>query len=211
MNEYWTKAWEAQKKEQLSRTSVKESDWKAAGRKTKANPNKEDSNWWYTNGAVMVDNWIAWRNGSHPWVLWEPTPGTPAIELGINPVWNDVPVQMHIDRVMINPDGELVVIDIKTGSRNPSSDLQLAFYAAGIETMFGVRPKYGAYWLGRHGGIKELVDLDAYPSENIIELVTMFDTARKASLFMPNLNHCVMCGVKASCKWNIKRIEIEDE
>lgn len=211
MSIYWDKAWTKLQAEQLEKTGIDQGKWKASGRKTKANPNKEDGQWWSVNGKEMVDRWIEWRNGSHSWTLWEPTPGTPAIELALNPIWNDVPVQMHIDRVMINPDGELVVIDIKTGSRNPSSDLQLAFYAAGIESIFGIRPRYGAYWLGRSGGIKELINLDMYPSEDIIELVTKFDKARKAELFMPNLNHCVMCSVKESCKWNIKRIEIEDE
>jgi hypothetical protein len=89
--------------------------------------------------------------------------------------------------------------------------LQLAFYAAGIEEQYGIRPKWGAYWMGRNGGIKELVDLDAYPKDMIIELVTKFDAARKAELFMPNLNHCVMCSVKDKCKWNKKRIEEIDE
>jgi hypothetical protein len=211
MINYWDKAWSYAISQQKSRSDVASTEWKAGGRKTKDYPDKENSTWWENNGPLMVNRWIEWRNGSHPYVIWEPVPGIPAIELSTTPIWNDVPVQMHIDRVMINPDGELVVIDLKTGSRSPSSDLQLAFYAAGIEEEYGIRPKWGAYWMGRNGGIKELVDLDAYPKDMIIELVTKFDTARKAELFMPNLNHCVMCSVKDKCKWNKKRIEEIDE
>lgn len=207
----WTDAWEETLSQQKKRSSIAPDNWKAGGRKTKANPNKEDDRWWQENGPVMVDRWIAWRNGDHPLKLWEPTPGVPAIELALNPIWNDTPVQMHLDRVMVNPDGELIVIDLKTGSRNPTSDLQLAFYAAGMDTIFGIRPKWGAYWMGRSGGIKELVDLDEYTTESIIELVTKFDRARKADLFLPNLNHCIMCNVKDSCKWNKKKIEDTDE
>lgn len=212
MNKYWEEAWEEQKTMQFTKTGINPTEWKASGRATKANPNKEDGDWWNVNGSAMVDNWMAWRNGMHPWVMWQPTPGVPAIELGLTPIWNDVPVQMHIDRVMINPDGELVVIDIKTGARNPTSDLQLAFYAAGMEEIFGIRPQYGAYWMGRQGGIKELINLDRYPKETIIELVTKFDAARKAEIFLPNLNHCVMCSVKEECKWYQKdtRSEMED-
>jgi hypothetical protein len=205
MIDFWTKAWDETLKQQQKQSNYPVSDWKAGGRKTKANPDKENDIWWKSNGPIMVERWIAWRNGEHPYVLWEPTPGTAAIELGLNPIWNGVPVQMHIDRVMINPNGELVVIDLKTGSRNPTSDLQLAFYAAGIESIFGVRPKWGAYWMARNGGIKELVDLDEYTTESIIELVTKFDKARKDDIFLPNLNHCVMCNVKDYCKWNKKR------
>lgn len=204
MNKYWDKAWTENVAEQSKKTSVNQALWKASGRKTKAYPDKENNIWWETNGPEMVDRWIEWRNGEHPYQIWQPVAGQPAIELGINAVWNNVKVQMHIDRVMVNPDGELLVLDLKTGSRSPSSDLQLAFYAAGIESIFGIRPKWGAYWLARQGGIKELVDLDAYSTEMIIELVTKFDTARKAELFLPNLNHCVMCSVKDHCKWNKK-------
>lgn len=204
MNKYWDAAWAAQQQEQLTKTGVDQAQWRASGRATKANPNKEDGDWWNVNGSAMVDSWIAWRNGTHPLVLWEPQPGVPAIELALTPIWNDIPVQMHIDRVMINEDGELIVVDIKTGARTPSSDLQLAFYAAGMEEMFGIRPRYGAYWMGRTGQTDELIDLDYISKEDIIDIVTKFDTARKAELFMPNLNHCVMCNVKNECKYKRK-------
>jgi len=204
MNKYWDAAWAAQQQEQLTKTGVDQAQWRASGRATIANPNKEDGDWWNVNGAAMVDSWIAWRNGTHPLVLWEPQPGVPAIELALTPIWNDIPVQMHIDRVMINPDGELIVLDIKTGVRTPSSDLQLAFYAAGMEEMFGIRPRYGAYWMGRTGQTDELIDLDYISKDDIIEIVTKFDTARKAELFMPNLNHCIMCNVKNECKYKRK-------
>lgn len=206
MNQYWEEAWQYQINERLIESGINQEEWKASGRKTKANPNKEDGIWWQNNGPEMVDRWIAWRNGEHPYKIWEPIQGRPAIELGVTPIWNNVAVQMHIDRVMVNEDGELLIVDLKTGSRNPSSDLQLAFYAAGIEATFGIRPKWGAYWMGRTGGIKELVDLDNYTTDMIVELVTKFDTARKADIFLPNLNHCVMCSFKDNCKWN-KKVE----
>ena len=204
VNKYWEAAWAAQQAEQLTKTGVNQAQWKASGRATKANPNKEDGDWWNTNGSEMVDSWITWRNGTHPLTMWEVQPGVPAIELALTPIWNDIPVQMHIDRVMINPDGELIVLDIKTGVRTPSSDLQLAFYAAGMEEMLGIRPRYGAYWMARSGQTSELIDLDYFSKDDIIEIVTKFDQARKAELFIPNLNHCIMCNVKDQCKYKRK-------
>ena len=204
MNKYWEAAWAAQQEEQLIKTGVDQAKWKASGRATKANPNKEDGAWWNVEGSKMVDSWIEWRNGTHPLVLWEVQPGVPAIELGLTPIWNDIPVQMHIDRVMVNPDGELIVLDIKTGVRTPTSDLQLAFYAAGMEEMLGIRPRYGAYWMARTGQTSELIDLDYFNKDDIIEIVSKFDQARKAELFIPNLNHCIMCNVKEQCKYKRK-------
>jgi hypothetical protein len=200
MNKYWKKAWLKQYSEQFERYGIEDSKWKAAGRVTKANPNKEDGKWWEANGEKMVDNWIAWRNGQSGWVLWDYN-GTPAVELSVNPVWNDVQVQMHIDRVMVTPDGELVVLDIKTGSRTPTSDLQLAFYAAGMEEVLGVRPKWGAYWMAREGITSQLIDLDNFPKEYIVDIVSQFDTARKSGIFIPNFSHCVMCNLKDKCKY----------
>lgn len=200
MNKYWQEAWDRLQQQQLTNTNINQSEWKAAGRATKANPNKEDGTWWTTNGSTMVDSWITWRNGTSKWKIWEYN-GVPAIELSIQPVWNDIPVQMHIDRVMVTPEGELVVLDIKTGSSKPKSDLQLAFYAAGMEEVLGMRPQYGTYWMARDGGIGELVNLDKYPKSDIIDIVTKFDTARKQELFIPNFNHCVMCGLITECKW----------
>jgi len=200
MTDYFIDAWNKQVSDQSKKTDVDQSEWRAAGRVSKANPNKEDGNWWLTNGAKMFDNWVAFRNGSNGWRLWEHN-GVPAIEIGMTPIWNDVPVQMHLDRVMVNPDGELVVLDIKTGSRTPTSDLQLAFYAAGMEEMLGVRPRWGAYWMAREGIVSEMIDLDKYTKEDIISIVTQFDTARKQSIFLPNFSHCVMCNLKTKCKW----------
>lgn len=199
MNKYWDDAWTKQKAEQVLKTPIDQALWKAAGRSSKANPNKEDDVWWYANGSDMVDNWITWRTNT-PLKLWVHN-GIPAIELGLTPIWNGIPVQMHLDRVMQLENGDLVVLDIKTGSRTPSSELQLAFYAAGMEELLGVRPKYGAYWMGRTGMTSELIDLDYFPKEAIVDIVTKFDTARKAELFMPNLSHCIMCGVKDHCKY----------
>jgi len=200
MTKYWDEAWAKVQREQLDKTKIHPSEWKAAGRATKANPNKEDGAWWTTNGKEMVDSWINWRKNV-AWKIWEAQPGVPAIELALTPIWNDIPVQMHIDRVMVTPEGELVVLDIKTGSRTPSSDLQLGFYAAGLEAMLGVRPQYGAYWMAREGSIGEMIDLNKYTLDVIIDLVTKFDTARKHEIFLPNLNHCVMCGLTKDCKW----------
>lgn len=197
---YFSPVWSKLQQEQLQKTGIPASDWKAAGRATKANPNKEDGTWWSVNGSLMFDAWVNWRQTSH-WKIWEASPGVPAIELGLTPIWNDVPVQMHIDRVMVTPEGELVVLDIKTGASQPKSELQLAFYAAGMEELVGVRPKYGAYWMAREGNILGLIDLDKYPKSDIVDIVTKFDNARKQEIFLPNFNHCVMCGVSKDCKW----------
>ena len=97
MNKYWEAAWAAQQAEQLKNTGVSQKDWKASGRATKANPNKEDGDWWNVEGSKMVDSWISWRNGTHPLTMWEVQPGVPAIELGLTPIRiNHYSIDVHL-------------------------------------------------------------------------------------------------------------------
>ena len=60
---YFDTAWDKVYSEKVSRTTIPEEDWKASGRATKANPDKENKDWWLKNGPLMVDKWIAWRGG----------------------------------------------------------------------------------------------------------------------------------------------------
>ena len=200
----WKDAWEHNKVSQFVSTGQEEALWRAAGRATKANPNKEDGSWWEENGRKMLERWKTWRTGTNGWSLWVTPEGIPAIELGLNPTIAGVRVQMHIDRVMVNPEGEMVIVDLKTGQRVPSSDLQLAFYAVGLEMQFGIRPKYGTYWMARDGVTSPVVDLDFYTIDKIEEIVAQFDKARKEGIFVPNFSHCKMCDLVDKCKWTNK-------
>jgi len=182
-------------------------DVRAGGRATKAFPNKEDSSWWMENGPKFVESWINFRNDSG-WQI-AVVNGTPAIEIGITVELGGVPVQMHIDRVMAMPneDGGAVtrdnfaIVDLKTGANPPKSDLQLAFYAAGMEKALGFRPRWGGYWMARQGSLGFLADLDDYPLEMVEDLIGQFRKARDHKVFLPNMSHCNMCAVVEYCKY----------
>ena len=178
----------------------KPEDIRAGGRATKEYPNKEDGTWWLKHGPLMVDRWVDWRSNSG-WQIWNTPDGIPAIELGMMVEMAGVPVKMSIDRVMVTPEGELVVLDIKSGSRTPQSDLQLAFYAAGLDLAYGIRPKFGTYWMARTGIASSFIDLDVMPTYKIVDMVRMFDSTRRQGLFIPNFKHCTICPFTAVCEW----------
>lgn len=192
--------------EQVTKSGKLLTEFRAGGRATKAYPNKEDYSWWVDNGQDMVQRWVEWRDGSG-WEFFEPQPGVPAIELGMNVNLEGVNIKMFLDRVMINGDGELVILDLKTGSRTPSSDLQLGFYAMGLEKTFGIRPKWGTYWMARTGTTTELVDLDHYSTEMITEIVGKFKIAQTNGVFLPNFNHCQMCNVVEYCRFKTPNVK----
>lgn len=200
--ELWEEVFLAETERMKADTNVPVEQWKSGGRVSREWPNKEDAAWWAAKGPDMVRSWIAWRvNG---WHLWEPVEGRKAIELDVGINLNDTHVRMIIDRVFVTPDGEIVIIDIKSGSRTPSSDLQLAFYAAGVEKAFGIRPRYGAYWMARTGTTSPLIDLDNMPTDSVTRMVDMFDIARNQGLFLPNFSNCNYCSVIDHCDWRKK-------
>ena len=191
-NELWTKAWAKETKD-LDLTTAR-----VAGRVTKANPNKEDATWWNEQGPLWVEQYIQWRKANKNWKLWKTPQGAKAIELELNPIIADVPVKMVIDRVF-EVDGELVIVDLKTSSRRPASDLQLGFYKVGLEKMLGVTVNQGNYWMSRDAGTGEMIDLSRYTLDMLEYLVSGFDKARQAGIFLPNLSSCSYCGLTEHC------------
>jgi putative RecB family exonuclease len=195
----WEEAWK------LSKGDIDLTNARVGGRATKANPNKEDVDFWQTAGPRWVDGYIAWRKTNPDWKIWTAPDGNPGIELGLTPVVGDVAVKMIIDRVFeIN--GELVIVDLKTSQNTPTSSLQLGFYKLGIEQTFGIEVKWGTYYMSRGNNVSEMVDLSEYTYDKMEYLIKTFDKARKEAIFLPNTNSCqYMCGLTEYCQFSIKK------
>jgi len=194
MNDLWLKAWNKET-EGLDLNTARR-----AGKSTIANPNKEAGFWWDTNGSIWVDNYILWRKNNPNWKIWTTPQGVRAIELELNPVIAGVPVKMVIDRIF-EVDGKLVIVDLKTSARRPTSDLQLGFYKIGVQMMLGVEVNLGNYWMSRESGTGEMIDLSRYTQDTLEYFVDGFDKARKAGIFLPNLQSCSYCGLKQHCQF----------
>ena len=188
----WIDAWKAETKD------LNLDNARVAGRATKANPNKEDATWWNTQGPIWVEQYIMWRKNNPEWKIWRTPQGVRAIELELNPVIADVPVKMVIDRVF-EVNGELVILDLKTSARRPTSFLQLGFYKIGLEQTFGVKVNLGNYWMSREAGTGEMIDLSSYTYDKLEYMVAGFDKARKSGIFLPNLSSCSFCGLTEHC------------
>ena len=191
-NAYWDIAWLKETKDlDFSKARV-------AGRSTKANPDREDAVWWMNQGSIWVDNYIMWRKNNPDWKIWRTPEGAKAVEIELNPVIADVPVKMVIDRVF-EVNGQLVIVDLKTSARRPISDLQLGFYKVGLEMQFGIEVNLGNYWMSREAGTGEMIDLSRYTLSMLEYMVSGFDKARKAGVFLPNLSSCSFCGLTEHC------------
>jgi hypothetical protein len=149
-------------------------------------------------GSIWVDNYILWRKKNPDWKIWRTPEGAKAVEIELNPVIADVPVKMVIDRVF-EVNGQLVIVDLKTSARRPVSDLQLGFYKVGLEMQFGIEVNLGNYWMSREAGTGEMIDLSRYTLSMLEYMVSGFDKARKAGVFLPNLSSCSFCGLTEHC------------
>jgi len=177
---------------------------RVSGTATKANPNKEDVNFWLETGPKWVQGYIDWRNANPDWKIWTAPDGNRAIELGLIPEFAGVPVKMVIDRVF-EVNGELVIVDLKTSKTTPTNPLQLGFYKVGLQKQFGIDIKWGSYWMARKFGISSMVDLSIYTEEKLEYFVENFDKARKSGIFLPNTNNCqYKCGLTAHCQFSTK-------
>jgi hypothetical protein len=199
VNNLWMESWN------VCKGDTDLTNARIGGRSTKANPNKEDINFWHSSGPMWVEQYIAWRKANPNWKIWVTPDGRPAIELELMPVISDVPIKMVIDRVF-EVNGQLVIVDLKTSQNTPSSTLQLGFYKLGLEQAFGMEVKWGNYYMSRGSNTVDMVDLSEYTFDKMEYLVKQFDKARKAGIFLPNTNSCqYMCGLTAHCQFSTKK------
>lgn len=185
----------------VAKSGVQPAGFRAGGRISKAYPNKEDATWWQANGPQMVDSWIEWRAGLQNWHIWETPAGEPAIELQLNGTIGGVPVKAFLDRIFIDVGtGELNLVDLKTGSREPDNPLQLGFYKVLVEKCIGVEVNTGYYWMSRKGGLGAPHDLTRFNEHLIGSMLQQFETAVNNEVFIPHLSSsCNTCGVNRAC------------
>lgn len=182
------------------RSETPSAEWRASGRRSKAYPDKENEGWWWEHGPGFLAAYEEWRE-STPWVVWTTPAGEPALELDLYCTFGDVPIRAIIDRVFVTPEGELAVVDIKSGANPPQDQgLQLGFYCSALEVVFGIRPTKAAYWNARKGGLSEFVPVDHLTPDYIGGLLAQFVRARELGIFIPNpSSFCSSCGVRRAC------------
>ena len=174
-------------------------EWRAGGRATKANPNKEDAAWWLEAGPKMVDFWTQFRQDSG-FNMYQLPDGSEAIETELNQEVGGVPLKAFLDRLMVAPTGELIVVDIKTSSREPASLTQLGIYAILVEKTIGVRPSLGSYFMARTGELTAPQSLDRYTEARLGSWAKGFELAMENKIFIPQVSTmCGTCSVNAAC------------
>lgn len=195
-------AWDEEVKNRREQSPNYEvADYVKTGRASAAYGGKRNLDWWMDNGPAMVQSWIDWRESSG-WHLWELPDGRAAVEVELLiTLPGGYPVKMFIDRVMVTPAGQIVVLDIKTG-RIPETAEQLGLYAFGLAQEYGeqYKPTWGYFWHPDKGhGSPQSIEM--YTGEYLAEQARMAVAGINAGCFMakPQNNCANWCGVAKFC------------
>jgi hypothetical protein len=202
----WQEEWERNFSDALTRSpEFDPRDYYRSGRASKAYPDKEDPAWWAENGPRFVSLWETWRDNSG--LKFSEFPDKdgvafPGIELEVYAQRDDLIVKSVIDRVMEDANGNLYIIDIKTGSRTDPWPLQMVLNNLGLFATYGVRATYAGFWSARKGGVDQWHDMTIYDDEWAWDLVRKAKAIRDQQLFLPNPGSlCTSaCGVKDYCR-----------
>jgi RecB family exonuclease len=188
--------------DQQDRHGTNPVDWKAGGRKTKEWPDKENGDWWSVKGPEMLQHFQeAWQASGFQ--VWTTPEGIPAIELQLNVDFGNVRIKAFVDLVAVTPDGELVVIDWKTGANMPSSSMQLGLYTAAIEKQFGLKPSGGYYYDARSAIFVPADGIERWTYNLFTELFRQFEFSVQNKIFLPNISMmCKSCLVVDYCHAN---------
>lgn len=167
-----------------------------ASKTNKRDGSLEDGEWWDANGGDMLWNYVQWRLASDWQILH--LDGTSTVEFGMEPQVNGFPIKMFIDRLFVNGNGEIIIMDIKTGKSMPRHSLQLSFYAWGLRQLRGLNVDLGVFYNPRKNTMSPTYDI----RNNSYAVGIIADNWRKAveaDHFLPNLENCVSCNLAHAC------------
>lgn len=185
----------------LAESDIPLSQWRTSGKPSKGYPNKEDELWWRHNGQSFVDKWRRFLQNSPYQIATLPNSGGPAIEVETTGTIGDAPFKGFIDRVLEDPSGNLYVVDLKTGTRQPKPS-QLLTYRIILNQLYEgeFTPKYGFYYMTRTG-MTEVINLEALDDGSTEYEYAKIWRAVQEGIFIPNRisGWCHTCDVAKYC------------
>ena len=191
--------------EEVSKSGFPVSEWFWAGPRTPEATIEK----WYDDGPAMVQAFIDWYEFNPDVEVWTTPDGLPAIELPLEVMFGDVEVRMYIDLVL-KIGSALVVVDWKTGAKAPVNNRQLAIYASGLELKYGIRPRYGTFFMCRGLGRGEKpktffmrpaeLDRPQYSAAYLAREFALAEKGIQAGAFVANPgDNCGRCSVAYAC------------
>jgi len=172
-------------------------DWPYAGRRSP----KRQVEWWEENGPALCQKYIDWYEANDDITVWITPDDKPAIELDLTASFGRVPVRVIIDQVL-KAGSALIITDLKSGAKTPDSMTQLGIGASVLELTYGIRPRYGSFWMHKLDEPFRPFELGGYQYsvEFLSDQIGMFDRAERSGIYVANPGQrCKRCGVAQHC------------
>jgi hypothetical protein len=194
----WLEVFNEAVKEVEDKSGIPSTEWKTAGRKTTSRPDGEDLSFWQSDGLKQVEAYQKWYDSSG-WKIATMPDGRPGIEWAADVHFGGTPVRFIVDAIY-QVGEDLVIVDYKTGSRTPFGMIQAGLYASGIERVFGIRPKWGAFFMTRQGALDDLIDLSHLTMEYYDYVFGAMNHSVLNGWFPPSVgDSCRMCSFQDKC------------
>lgn len=194
---------------EMAATSTTPDTWKVTGRASKANPNKEDLDWWLFAGREMCVKYLEWRDRNAALTIVTDLPedkfdNNTGIEYALDLEMPDGidPLVGFIDRVYEDPVEGIGIVDVKTGSR-VRKWMQAVFYSAGMREL-GIDVRWAAFYDARKGELTEKKPLSHWSLAKVATVIAPQDQLRKQRVFpvVPG-DYCSWCGSRPECSYAI--------
>jgi RecB family exonuclease len=122
------------------------------------------------------------------------------VEVPFELALGEVLIRGFVDRVFSDENGVVRVVDIKTGSRSPASNLQLGCYSVGVAQALGISPTIGNYYMARNATLTPDASLLHYSPDLLEHWFGMAKRAIESEVFIPHVtSQCGTCTVAAHC------------
>lgn len=183
-------------------TGVPLSKWRISGRKTTKTPDKENLDYWLNVlGPDLMQKYEAWRYSSNLEIV-NGADGEVGVEYKIAYTVAGVDVVSYIDRIMRDPDGNIGVVDIKTGSRKQRTT-QLPTYILGLQKN-GVPATWGAMYYARKGEMDKPQFFTSWDETRLSYLYAQAEAMRAQGFYLPNPSEdCAWCSVRDHCDFKV--------
>lgn len=185
--------------EEMASCGIPFNDWFHAGPRSP----DEHAVWWRAEGPAIAQKYIDWYE-SQPGRLdvWITPDGRPAIELDLTVQFGDIPVKVIIDQVLRSGNA-LLVLDLKSGAQVPESMAQLGIAASALELTYGIRPRYGSFFMHRQDPpflTPSVLDGYQYSVKFFTQQFALLDKAVRSGIFIAKPGkQCKRCGVAQAC------------
>jgi len=175
-----------------------ESMWMRGGKKTRDQDARERR----AKGRQQAIDYVLANGLDNEWQPVEIVPGYPGVEVGFDLDFDGVKVIGFIDQVRRSrKTGKIRVLDVKTGTYQPTSPYQFGTYKIAVEHILGEDVEEGSYWMCKDNKESKPKPLKRFTRDKVAYWYKTMDDMVKNRTFQANPGDCFTCTVKPYCKF----------